>query len=428
MLQNIDPLSAGILFKNRYRIVRCIKGGPPSAVYEVVDEKRNACCLLEVPASDGVTTDDVGDTSEIESGISWLFDGEQNIKILEPGIDEEMGRPFFALERFADDSEEIEIEACKMFAADKTMDVVTSSPARVVPLPIPLPPIPPPLATKPVLPPPPPLMPTPLPPIPPPLATKSVRPPPLPFRAKPPLPVTPPLATKSVRPPPLPVTPPLAMKTVRPPPLPVTSPLAAISLPPPNPPPTRQSPPGLLPPFNPLPKFPQMKGEATPIGVPRLPPAHDWFVSPPHGDETPFWGGIATAAQVEILRSAPTSYRWSDRFRRHRGIAITLTIVIGLVAIGLLGLWVQQKRDVPDDDINRVKDAHETTKVENVAPASIPTSVPDPASSSTAAPTAGEKPHTTRATATKPPYKASPLPKRIPSAEPKTKPPREGLY
>ena len=158
MLQDIDPLSVGILFQNRYRIVRCIKGGPPSAVYDVVDEKTNACCLLEVAASDSMSIDDIGVHSEIESRTGGIFDREPSINIFEPGIEEDTMQSFFALESVSDETPTTKFEVSDGFDIDIPIYVEESIPAPAVSVPIQLPPIPPTVATRPMLPPPPPLL------------------------------------------------------------------------------------------------------------------------------------------------------------------------------------------------------------------------------------------------------------------------------
>lgn len=148
VLQNIDPLSIGILFQNRYRILRCIKEGPPSAVYDVVDEKTNACCLLEVVAADAVADKKLGAPNETESGIGGLFNGSQTIRMFEPVTDEETEQPDVDLDQDDEDLCATIPLPYKALPFDKLTDNLTSRSAVVAPLPSPLPSIPPPAVTK----------------------------------------------------------------------------------------------------------------------------------------------------------------------------------------------------------------------------------------------------------------------------------------
>jgi hypothetical protein len=212
VLQDIGPIADGISFQNRYRIVRCIKGGPPSAVYDVVDETTNACCLLEVVSSDAAAMDDLGAFEEIESRIGGLLDDDQSVNIIASGTDEKTGWPYFVIEQVSCSSPETNLEDGVALLMDKSAEIVTRGSVGVL-IPIPLPP-----------------------PVPPPLATKALLPLPLPMAAKPlPPPIPPPMAA-------IPLPPP------------VPPPLVAIPLPPP--PPVLSSLPGILPPLNPPPHFP----------------------------------------------------------------------------------------------------------------------------------------------------------------------------
>ena len=377
MLQDIDPLSVGILFQNRYRIVRCIKGGPPNAVYDVVDEKTSACCLLEVVASGSVTIDDIGVHSEIESRVGRLFEDEQNINIFEPGMDAETGQPYLALEPFADVSIDTNPDVGDGFDIDIPVYIEEPSPAFLAPLPIPLPPIPPQLGT-----------------------TRPALPPPPPLRAQ---------SSPSILPSP-----------------------AAISWPPPNPLFTSQSRPRLLPPLNPPPHFPSLDGETTLVGIQQLPPPLDLIASLPHRYESSLHRCVeplvVAAAQVDVPPSSTPRSSLRGRFRRHRGVVITLAIGMGLVALGLLGLWTQRKQDASVEDSNRSKHAFETLNSEKAPPMPISTSTRDTALPLNVAPSATQTQRATRDTSTKTTEKAVRGPGRNPSTERKTKTARESLF
>lgn len=376
MLQDIDPLSVGILFQNRYRIVRCIKGGPPSAVYEVVDEEKNTCCLLEVVASGAVTIDDIGGHSQTESRRAGLFEDEQNIHIFEPDMDEETEQPYFVPEQFASISTETNADVDDGFDIDIPIFVEEPSPSFLAPLPIPIPPIPPSLGTRAALPPPPPLCAQSSPSVPPPLAPISW-PPPIPLR-------------------------------------------------------TGQSLTGSLPALNPPPRFPSMDGETTLVNVQRLLPPRELIASPPPRHESPFHGSVeplvVSAAQLEVLPSSSPQNTLRDRFLQHRGVVITLAIGIGLVALGLLGLWTQQKYDVPVENSNRINHARETPNSENAAPAPISTSAYDSVSPLTAGSAVTQTQRATRDTSTKTTDKAARGAASTPPTGRQTKSNRERLY
>lgn len=376
MLQEIDPSSVGILFQDRYRIVRCIKGETPNAEHDVVDENANACCLLEVVAPGAVAVEKMDDPLEIESTIEMLLEKQQTTKALEPTIDETTEEICFILEDDIDEYLETNPLPRDEFNADQPHDTEASNPAPVVSMPIPIPPIHPSLVTKPAGPLPPPLRANPLPQVPPPLPATS-------------------------------------------------SPLPSV-------PPTRKSPGGGLPSLNPPPRFRSKNGDLTPDPMPQLIPVFDMAALVPSGNELLLHERIdplvAPAAQNEILPSAPKLHPLRDSWRRHRVVAVMFAIGFALLTLGLWGLWTHRTQDVRMGETNRREPALEPAKSEKVAHAPISTH-----STAVAPPLTGgtSQPGVQRAapvTTTKKIQKSVRGTGRTPSPTPKTKPSRESLY
>jgi serine/threonine-protein kinase len=95
---SLAALPPDALFRERYRVVRCVKAGGMGVVYEVVDARTNTRRALKLML-DGIATDpDNRARFAREATITGEIESDHIVRVTDAGVDEATGTPFLVME------------------------------------------------------------------------------------------------------------------------------------------------------------------------------------------------------------------------------------------------------------------------------------------------------------------------------------------
>ncbi|WP_394838352.1 serine/threonine protein kinase [Pendulispora rubella] len=92
-------LQRGSLFAGRYRIVRRLGSGAMGSVYEVVHLQTERPCALKIMHAHIVEREEMRDRFKMEAKVAARVGSEYIVDVLDAGVDEPTGIPFFVMER-----------------------------------------------------------------------------------------------------------------------------------------------------------------------------------------------------------------------------------------------------------------------------------------------------------------------------------------
>ena len=91
-------LGAGVLFHDRYEVVRCIGAGGMGAVYEVVDRSTRRRRVLKAMLPALLTDPDMRQRFRLEATVTADIESEHIVEVFDAGFDEAQGMPFLVME------------------------------------------------------------------------------------------------------------------------------------------------------------------------------------------------------------------------------------------------------------------------------------------------------------------------------------------
>lgn len=91
-------LQPGTMFRERYRVVRCIKTGSMGAVYEVADDTTNSRRALKVMLPGVVEDPDLRARFALEAKITGNVESDHLVRVSDAGIDASTGTPFLIMD------------------------------------------------------------------------------------------------------------------------------------------------------------------------------------------------------------------------------------------------------------------------------------------------------------------------------------------
>jgi serine/threonine protein kinase len=91
-------LEPGVLFHERYRVVRCIKRGGMGAVFEVLDERTSTRRALKVMRPDVVDDDDLRERFEREARVTGGVESDHVVRVSDAGVDGPTETPFLVMD------------------------------------------------------------------------------------------------------------------------------------------------------------------------------------------------------------------------------------------------------------------------------------------------------------------------------------------
>ena len=95
---NFVVIHPGVIFHERYRIIRCLKAGAMGAVYEVADETTNSHRALKVMLPGIVEDADLRARFALEAKITGAIESDHIVRVSDAGIDAPSCLPFLVMD------------------------------------------------------------------------------------------------------------------------------------------------------------------------------------------------------------------------------------------------------------------------------------------------------------------------------------------
>jgi len=94
----LEPITSGLVFQGRYRIVRCLNAGAMGTVYEAVDERTKALRALKVMLPHLAQDAEMRVRFAQEARIVGDIESDHLVRVLDAGIDATTGAPFLVMD------------------------------------------------------------------------------------------------------------------------------------------------------------------------------------------------------------------------------------------------------------------------------------------------------------------------------------------